>query len=243
MTNLAGIGDAAGQGGVKIFEWNRIDVSQFVSAGAMDFVAGGGGGAWSVTNVAERGNVLTYTPAGGTTVTEIAMFSDVISFPTERRDLVFEIEIYDGTFGAGSFFGVFFCADATPDHGFGHLGTGIAEAQTLLNNGAVERSAGTGASAGRFARYQIRGRKPAGAPPELSSYMEGFTANSLNGEPRRSGSTSAARGAVNEFGDASTLGATWNALNCDRFGLIVASSGGNSPPTQIRVLDFKVYRV
>jgi len=244
MALATGSGVRPGAGGELAFEWNHTDLSQFVSAGAMDLAQGGGGGAWSVSNVAERGNCLLYTPAGGTGVTEIAMFSPSLIHPTERRDLVVEMELYDATFGSG-YVGPFVLADAdTPAHGFGHFGSGVLEWQLLLNNSVVEHDASTGIQCGRFARYFIRGRKPAGAAPEVSSFFEAWTTVATAApRPRRSGSSVPIRGSLNNFGNNSTLGATWNALDCNRFGLVVGSNAGAAPPPSIRILDFKVYVV
>lgn len=229
--------------GAILAEWNRTDLSQFVSGGAPDFIAGGGGGGLSVAAVSERGNVLVYTPSGGATVTEIFMFSQALVHADERRDLIFEMELYDVNFGAGGYIGPFFLADAdSPLHGFGHCAQGIAEWQTLLNNGVVERSGATGTAGNLFARYHVNGRKPASAPPEISSFAESLDPLSQwhDTAQRRSGSSSGARGGVNEFGSSSTLGASWDPLSCNRFGIIVQSSGGNPPPTQVRIQNFRV---
>ena len=240
-----GFPDASGSN--LIAEWNRTDLSQFVSAGAPDLAQGGGGGALSVAPVAERGNVLVYTPAGGATVTELFMFSAasglLIPSTTERRDVLIEIELYDATWGTGGYFGAFLCGDAdTPLHGFIHL-MASSEGALVLNNGTVATSGGSGTPADRLAQYLIRGRKPAAAAPEVTSYMQGFSTGSGTFEPRRSGSTSGARGAVTDFGNNTTLGATWNATSCDRLGLAIRSSGGNPPPTQVRILNFRIFEV
>lgn len=238
----AGGGGGVGAGGVLAFEWDRLTTDQLVSGGAMDFVAGGGGGSWAVSAVAERGNVLEYTPAGGTAVSEIAMFSQVLTHPNERRDLIIEIELFDMINGTGGFFGSFFLGDLdSPLHGFTHMPHGVSEAGGLLDNGVYTTAGTSGNEADRFSSQKIRGRKPAGAPPEVSSFSVGFSTAAGAIEARRSGGSSAARGGMRAFDATAVLGATWNDIGADRFGLAIHSSGGNPPPTQIRVLNFKVY--
>jgi hypothetical protein len=232
-----------------IAEWNRADLTQFVSGGAADFSDGGATRALSVVNVAERGNVLRYSGGvGGATMTQIFMFNTasglVMPSSSERRDCNVEIEIYQATYGGGGYFGIFLMGDVdTPLHGFGHAGSGVAEWQTLLNNGAVVRSSGTGTVTTLLARYQIRGTKPVGAPPEVTSYCQGFALNTGSvGDARRSGSTAAARGdaSIGEFGNSTVLGATWNSISADRLGLIFQSSGGNPAPTSIDILNVRL---
>lgn len=242
VISAGGGGGVAGAGGVLAFEWNRTDKSQLVSDGAMDFVAGGGGGSWDVNAVAERGNVLEYTPAGGTAVTEIAMFSPALPHLTDRRDLIIEIEVYDVNFGTGGLFGSFFYGDLdTPLHGFMHLPYGTAEGAATLDNGTPVSSGTSGTRANVFTSQVIRGEKLAGVPPVVSSYSSGFSVTGGVQEPRRSGSTSAIRGVAQDIGNNTSLGATWNNIGADRFGLAIRSSGGNAPPTTVRILNFRVY--
>lgn len=226
-----------GSGAGLIAAWNGTDLTQLVSTGSPDFTVGGSGRTLSVASVSERGNVLRYSGgAAGATITEIFMFTAasglLIPSTTERRDVDIEVEVYTSS-GAGGYFGVFVMGDAdTPLHGFGHSASGpSSEWQMLLNNGTVAAETSTGSASTRFTTYRIRGRKPVGAPPEISSYSSGqSTAADSVGEPRRSGSDATARGTVSQFGDSTTLGSTWNNISADRIGLVFQSSGGNPAP-------------
>jgi hypothetical protein len=230
-----------------IAEWNRADLSQLVSGGAVDFNDAGGAPALSVVNVAERGNVLRYLPVGSAGVgTQIFMFSAasglVMPSGDERRDLNVEIELYDATFGSSASIGVFFCGDAdTPLHGFGHcpLGPLNNSRECVLNNGTVQVSGVNLTAIERFVTMRIRGRKPAGAAPEVASYVSGWGTTIGNDEPpRRSGTSSAARGGTPAFGDGSSLGATWNSISATRIGVIIRFG---TPPTQIDILNFRLF--
>ena len=175
-----------------IAEWNRLDLTQLVSAGSPDFSAGGSTRTLSVVNVPERGNVLRYGGgAAGATMTQIFMFSVasglIMPSADERRDVDIEMEVLTSA-GGGGYLGCFFMGDLdTPLHGFGHLGSGVSsEWAMILRNGVVSVSGGTGGSATRMQTYLIRGQKPAGAPPEVTSYNSGWDAAAGDaGEPRR----------------------------------------------------------
>lgn len=232
----------SGGTGILVFRLDPSNLDQLESGGTADFADGGGGGTIAQQGTSERGDVWEYTDGGGTDVTEVFLFTDAIVFPTERRDLIIEMELFDANFGTAGYFGPWFLGDDSVDFGFGHAGMGVAEWQVLLNDGTVEHDAATGVEANVFARYLIRGRKPAGAPPEVSSFMEGWDpATGSVGAPRRSGSDAAARGSVPNFGNDSTLGASWNAQTLDRIGLVFLSSGGNAPPSLVQLLDMRVY--
>lgn len=224
------------------FELNPASLSQLVSGGFTDFKSGGGNTnqRWTSVAFAERGPALLWTPGGGTTVTEIFLFSPTIVWPSERREMTIEMETIESV-GAPGYVGPFFLGEGSPPtHGFAHLANG-AEWQTLLNNGAVERSGTTAVGGGRYCRYRIRGDKPAGGPPRISSLIEGYSNAGTANAIRRSGSSSTARGGVNEFGSASTLGSSWNGLQLGRFGICIASSGGNPPPSAFHVLSYRVF--
>jgi hypothetical protein len=230
-----------------IAEWNLADLTQFVSAGAPDYEALGapaGTPTLSVVNVTGRGNVLRYLAGGAVGAINIFMFSAasglVIPSTTERRDFDVEIEVYDDNQTGFQGMGIFFMGDAdTPVHGFSHLGWGDLIRGTTLNNGTVVNGpAAPNAGATRFHRYKIRGRKPAGAFPEVSSYVDGHNGASQRGDARRSGISTAVRGSVQDIGNNTTLGATWNSISADRLGLYVAGFGGGNP--NIDILSIRI---
>lgn len=232
-----------------IAEWNRTDLSQFVSGSVPDFNHGSPAGdpGLSVVAVAERGNVLRYTRnlggGDGDTVTQIWMFTEASGFlipsADERRDIDIEIEAYTAT----PYFGAFVLGDLdTPLHGFGACEMGLAANngwQTLLDNGTPRRVAtSVSTNAEFFASIKIRARKPAGAPPEVTETFRGWNNTGEEGHPRRSGSTLTARGLVTpQFGENTTLGATWNDISANRMGLCVIS--GVLSPTTIDIISFR----
>lgn len=234
-----------GVGGTLQFRLDPSSLDQLESGGFADLSTGGGGGAqrWSVVNVPERGDTLKYTPDGGNTNTEIFLFSQPLVFPGESRDMWMEFEFYNATFGTGAYFGIFFLGDDVVDHGFVQLVSEQGDWQLLLNNGTQEAASGTiTLNASKYCRMRVRGKKPASGPPSFSTYIDGFEDGTTNSNiMRRTGSSAMARGDAAPYGDNSTLGATWDPLALDRFGIAIKASGGNPPPSNIQLLDFRVY--
>lgn len=229
-----------------IAQWNKTDLSQLASGGAVDFTDNGGTPTLSVVNIGERGNVLRYLPGGAVGLGgHIFMFSEasglLIPSADERRDVDVEIEIYTATFGSTSGMGIFFCGDADAvQHGFAHMGvgSGTQERSFTLNNGTLQPSATTGTAAARFNTYRLRGRKPAGAPPEMASHFDGWGVSvGVAGTIRRTGTTTTATGGVTLMGTASALGATWNDISANRIGLAFR---GNPMPTSIDIMDVRI---
>lgn len=234
---------AAGAGGELVAQWNRIDTSQFEGAAA--FADGAGAGSLSVVAVGERGNALRLTSSAGTTAHLAFLAIDPIVFPDERRDLIFEIECFDIVEGAGGYGGLVVLADDVGTyHALNHLPHGVAEWSSRVDAATRNDSGSTGSGAGvggGFSTTVVRGRKPAGAPPEISSWVSSLSSTAgVFGEPKRTGTN---RGGVPSMGDGTALAASWNSLACDRWGICLQSSGGNPLPTNFDILDLRVYRL
>lgn len=229
-----------------IAEWNGANLSQFVSAGSPDFNSGGGTPTLSVASVSERGNVLRWAAGGAANGTTIFMFATAsgLVMPTdgERRDVDIEVELYTATFNVSSV-GPFFMGDAdTPLHGFIHAPVGDAEREAVLNNGTIQVAGANGTGANRWSISRVRGRKPSGAAPQVTSISNAYNAGGAGRRTmRRSGTTSTARGGVAAFGDGSALGATWNSISADRIGL--AFRYGATPGNPVDILGVRIYRV
>lgn len=244
--NLGQGGGGRGPEGTLVWSWNRTDLSQFDADGLTpNFASGGGSPSLSVVSVSERGNVIRYTPSGGANVVEIFLATMPIPFPDTRRDFFVEIEAYDDTNAGGSYWGAAIMCDEeeTNFHGFVHQGAINAEWQRLINDGTVASDGGTGggSSDASFFRFQVRGEKPASAAPIFTSWQDVRDGNNVNilGRARRTGSSLAVRGNLSPFGNNTTLAATWDDLDCDRFGLGFVAT----PPTGVDILDMRVYLV
>ncbi len=240
-----GDGGVAGAGGELVFEWDRLTTSQFESAAV--FADGGAVGSLSVVAIPERGNALRLTSTAGTTAHLAFLAVAPIVFPDERRDLIIEMEIFDIIQGAGGYGGAVILADDVGTyHAVNHLSHGVAEwasrvdAASRLTTGTTGIGAG---SLGGLSRWHVRGRKPNGAPPEISSWLEAWNETQhRNSRPRRSGST-AQLGGLTAFGTGTALALSWDALACDRWGICLQSSGGNPLPTNFDILDLRVFRL
>lgn len=240
------VGGAPGPFGSLAFEWNGTDVSQFEGVSAFFDSISGSAGSLSVVASAEFGNVLRYSSAGGSQVREVILANDPLPFTGESRDYTIEIETLVTTGGGSVSYGgvAIMCDDSAANfHGAIHAGSvNSNRSQCLINNGTVETASAFGSAANRFSRYTIRGAKPAAAAPHFESRIEGFgTSSHIDGGLRRSGSSPAARGNVNPFGDGSSvLGSTWDPLDCDRWGLGIVTLSGGPPNT---TWDIKALRV
>jgi hypothetical protein len=233
-------------GGTKVFEWNRTDASQFSST--PDYSDGGGSASTlSVVAASERGNVLRISGAG-TSMSAIWLADDEIDFPDERRDLHFEIELANMVYSAGAMFGVSFCAEKVVKFsGLQHLIFGSNEwasrvdADSRVTVGSTGTSISSGTGQGAIGSLLVRGRKPSGDPPEMTSMPAGWGATGWRDcDGRRSGSN---RYVFNPYGNNTVLPTDWDSLDCKGWGLAIQSSGGNAAPTTVDILDLRVYRV
>jgi len=239
------LGGASGPFGSLAFEWNRVDVSQFDAAPSFREALSGSPGALSVVASAEHGNILRYTGGGGTGVNEVFLSLDPLVFPDERRDLVVEIETLTEVTGSSNNYAgaAFLCDEAGTFHGLMCCASANSGTQQgVIENDSVLAKGSTGfASMRRFTRYQVRGQKPAGAPPYASMYARGWGTTNYTEGALRTGSSSAARGSMADFGNNSTLGATWNALDCDRWGLSFMSTSGAPAITSVDFLSIRAF--
>lgn len=237
---------AAGAGGAALFTLDPSSLAQLSSGGLTNYRAAGGPvSRLSLETVANRGPSIKYTRGADTNVTEIFMFAQAIAWPSTRRDFRIEIEVLDNAiYPPDAFFGAFFLADATtPLHGFGHVtSTGTKETSFLLNNGVVEKPGVNGTSGGRVFHIDVRGDKPVGAAPRITSVIEGWNPGGGGRAIRRSGPDTTSRGGVDPFGTAlSAMGSTWNAPELTRFGFCVHSIGGDLAPATVNILGYRVY--
>jgi hypothetical protein len=234
---------APGAGGELVFAWNRTDISQF--DGSAILIAGTTPQmSLSVVAVSEWGNALRVSGGGTNGVNAVILATAPIAFPDERRDLLIEIETHDIVDGGGGYAGTAFCTDggaAGSYHGLAHFPHGTAEWAAKVENGTLTVP-GTGVGAGNangWSRTQILGRKPSGAPPEITS--RSFSVSSAGAHNVRVHRTGSNRVSAAAFGDGLALGATWNGLSCDRWGLSIQSSGGAAAPSTWDILDLRVY--
>jgi len=246
----------AGADGELVWSWNRTDVSQFV-ASTPQLALGTGGtpgtSAVSVAAVSERGNVLRFASDGvSTDMTALWLVSDAISFSGIRRDLLVEIEVYDGTPSAVSmvnrYFGPALLCDDDADHGFvpAVVGSSGNQKSAIIENGArlaVSGATGFAPLDASFHRFHIRADKPVADVPRMSIWREYWWLSKGGYSSNRTGSTAGVRGNVNDLGSDSTLGATWDAETLDRFGFGVFSDNGATGPVAVELLDVRVFLV
>lgn len=244
---------AVASGGVAnlLFEWNKTDLSQFDASGASpNFADGGGGGALSVVATAEHGNVIRYTGGGGTGITEVFLVSqtEIVLPDSVKRNVIVEMELFTSSFGTSGGAGpALLCDDGAVNfHGFviSHFAGAAGVIAKTINNGTVETGgSGGGSTPSKFGILHVYARKPASAPPEVSVYCDGWDGGTINSHHMfRTGSSSANRGVAGDIGSNSTLGATWDPLDCDRFGIAAHSNAGTGPPS-FDVLDLRVIAI
>jgi hypothetical protein len=241
----AAAGGVAGAGGELVFEWNRTDTTQF--DGSAILIAGTTPSmSLSIQNFGEWGNALRVTGGGTNGVNAVILATAPIVFPDERRDLIIDIETHDIVDGGGGYAGIAFCTDggaAGSYHGLAHFPHGTAEWAAKVENGTLTVP-GTGVGAGNAhggSRTTILGRKPSGAPPEVSG--RSFSVSAAGAHNVRVHRTGTDRQSAAAYGDGLALGATWNSLSCDRWGLSIQSSGGSAAPSTWDILDLRVYRL
>lgn len=232
--------------GELVFEWNKVDISQWNGINPVfSTPAGAENSTLSVVASSERGNVLRMTADGVATPNMRAVWicNTPIPFPTTRRDFSIEVEFAAQDVTASRLAGVVFMADGSASNYFQHYWATTGEGTILRNNGVqefVSFNANQFNDGGRSV-YTMRGDKPAGGPPRSSVYTQNSDETNLNGHSYRTGSSSAIRGAVTDMGNNTTFNASWNAIECDRFGISILSA--NTGPLAIDILDYRVYLV
>lgn len=237
-----GGGGVVGAGGELVFEWNRVDTSQFEAVRA--FADGGAAAALSVVSTA-RGNVLRFDPSAGNTAHIAFLAVDPLPYVGVRRDAIFELEVFDMFPNGGGYGGIVVLADdAGTYHALNHLVTGPEWASHVNAGTRVTNSAnGTGGN-GRGGSYKIemRGSKPEGAPPIVTDVLTAVDETQMKAASgRRTGASAADRGAWRGFAGDAALAASWNDLACDRWGLCLQSGGGANLDVTMEVLDLRVY--
>jgi hypothetical protein len=235
--------EAAGPDGTLVWQWNKTDISQFVGA-SPDFAdAGGAASTLAVTAESERGNVLEIQGAG-TNMSALWLVNTPIPFPTNRRDLLIELEMFNMAIGTGGYAGAAYLCDNVGDfHALCHSPYGLAEFSGRIDAGVRSHTSSTseGVRSSCIARIHVRGEVFAGKPPEVSGYAVAMPSIAADqGGIRRTG-TNLGIASVNSFGSGGALPASWNGLGCAQFGLWIQSSGGNPAPTDVKFLDFRVY--
>lgn len=245
-TRAIPVGLLQGLQGRLVFEWNGVDTSQFEAVPAFREADTGDAGTLSVETT-PHGNVLRLNAVVTSGITEIFLASDPLPFVGTKRSLIMEFEVYDDTAPTSSSRGgPVFMANHDDDGGLftglawaASIGNGaqrytIEEDVTLYGDGSPNGSRGD-----KYSRYTIRGEKPAGAPPYFTGYFEGFTTTGRTTEIRRTGATSGDRAGVLDFANNTTMGAVWNDLPCDRWGIMTGRQVGGGMAS----IDFKSIRI
>lgn len=241
-------GGIVGAMGDLVFEWNRTDLSQFNGASPI-YDSGGGAenSLMSVVAASERGNVLRLAADGvATDMFAVWRIATPIEFSNIRRDLFIEMTFADKTLGGGSRrVGPVWFGNADMDHHFGVLFDQTNDVGIVENNGTTETGPTNASVQSRGGRHTflIRGDKPAGGPPRGTVYYTYQSSGGALRYLRRSGSTAAIRGNAPDQGSNSSLGSTWNSLDCDYVGLRIGSIGGVVGPTSVDIDDLRIYRV
>jgi len=237
---------ASGPNGRLVFEWNKTDTTQFQAVPAFRQANTGPAGTLSVEST-PHGNVLRLNAVTTSGLTEIFLASEPLPFAGTNRNMVIEVEVYDDTAPtSASRGGVVFMANHDDAGG---VFTGLAWAASIGNGAGryiIEEDvtlygegAPTGLRGDKYSRYTIRGEKPAAAPPYLTGYFDGFTSFVATAEIRRTGASSADRGGVDDFGSNTTLTSIWDALPCDRWGIMTGRQVGGGMAS----IDFLSIRV
>lgn len=223
------------------FEADMSSIAQLVSA-TPSFSDGSGSPATSTiaaTTLANRGPVWRMTGVGTGSNCVVWPIATALTFEDLLRDYLIEVEVAQGTYGAGGYMGVSIIDRVGTIHAYNHLAFGAAEWGSRIDNGTRTTlgTTGTGMGESGLARFWIRGRVQGGAPPLLKSHFEGKG----NGEIRGSGATADNDTPSRPFSNNSLEGSSWNGLACASIGLCMQSSGGNALPTQVDVLSFRVF--
>jgi len=227
-----------------VFEWNRVDTSQFEASPAFEALSGNA--ALSVV-ATPYGNALqlAHDQNFGGNVRAVFLTVDPIVFPDDRRHLRFEYELYslDPSSTSNKYFGPAVMADDSGSglHALVHLSgsTGGTEWGYRVDEGSFVSASGTGSGpASGLVRVWFRGNRNGGDKPWGSSTMLGAGSSSAEGSVRRTGLT---RGdsSVDDWGT-SELPASWNSLALDRIG--IACNTNLSTTGQYQILSFRVVR-
>jgi hypothetical protein len=224
-----------------LFELDPTSTAQFASTSPSFSDGSGtpGNSSISATTLANRGPVLRMTGSGGTSSNcAIWPIATALDFEDLTRDFLVELEIANGVYGSGGYAGIALIDRVGTWHSFNHLAFGPAEWASRVDNGTRVTAGATGTTIGEsgLARFWIKGRAQASAPPLLKSYLEGRGV----GEVRGSGATSDNDSPARPFSAGTIEGASWNGLAVASIGLVLQSSGSNPLPTQVDVLAFRV---
>ena len=219
----------AGGAGAVLWEWNGVDLTQFDGAAAFNSP----GWAATLSVVAEpnsiHGNKIRMGSAVGVgDGASVWLVTDPIVFPTVFRRIVIEATVLTPNPVSG-YRGWAFCADPG--------GGGLHALLDVHTNGSGWQSridAGTGVFSGSTIgaslmhqlaqEHQIKVethlRKPAGAAPD----------GIVSGDSRSNQAITGRTWRIADPGWAA-FPASWNALDCDRWGLAIQASGLNPAPT------------
>lgn len=228
---------AAGGAGAVLWEWNGVDTTQFDGTAA--FATAG----WTptLTVVAEansiHGNKLRFgSGAGVGTGAAVWLVTDPIVFPTDFRRIVIESTVLTPN-PITSYRGWFFCGDTVGGlHGILDVNTFGTGWQSRIDAGVLVTS---GSTIGASMMHQLAQehdinlktllRKPTGAPPDGIVTGDSRSNQAIVGKSWRIGDPGWA-----------AFPASWNGLDCDRWGLAIQAAGGGTPPTDYDITSLLV---
>ena len=222
-----------------------MDTSQFENVSAFFSATSGSPGALSVAST-PMGNVLRYSSAGGSGVQDVILAVDPLPFVGESRDHLIEVVSGNaaGTSSATRGGIAMLCDDSAVNfHGFIQAcSVNGNSSSAMINNGVVESNA-FGVAANKLTRYQAIATKPVAAPPIVTAIVSGYNATSeIAGTIRRTGANITDRGGAQyELGNSSVMGATWDPLALDRWGIGILTQTGGPAPTQWDILALRVF--
>jgi hypothetical protein len=209
-------------GGDIVFDWNGVDVSQFESTAAFS-TAGWSHTLTRVTDFeAQLGGILRLEamgPAGDGALVVLA--NDALPTPSQVRRYTFEYEVVGIT---ERYAGICFLADDSGAglHGY-MVSDGVGGWRGRIDNGSLTIDAGTGGatvnlSERAFVRYTIMGDKRSDGPPRYNLYG---SSNQETGIEDR----------VYNHQDPPWADepASWDSLDCNRWGLCIQSDSGFTP--------------
>lgn len=246
-------GGVGGGDGQLIFQWNRTDLSQFDSASPSYSAESAGDASTSLLSVVskpERGNVIRVTPEPtADNLTALWLVTDPIEYVGTRRDLLIELEMDDWNPGTSvHYVGVAFLANDQVSDNVALLSL-LSTAQSrcgILNNTnppVLGTSFTTATHRAGMLRCQIRGDQPAASAPRVTAWQDHwFSSVDARTSAARTGSSSTARGNMNDMGSNTTLDAAFSSETLDRWGLVFITASTFNPVTA-DILDLRAYLV
>lgn len=223
-----------------VFEWNRTDTSQFEASAVFDS-AGSSNPALSVVPT-PFGNALQLSHDSAVT-SVVFLTADPIVFPDDRRNLLFEFDLYSidaALVDTNRYFGVCVLGDNAGDfHGLVHLtGSSGVEWGYRVDAGALVSTGSTGSGPQfGFAQIRLRGNRNGTSRPYASSHIIGGGSSAAEGATRRTGSVRGNNGA-DPFGNGTDLPAGWDSLALDRIG--IGCRTNTAVAGQYQLLSFRV---